>query len=182
MDNFRLVSIIPNQYSPNYSYVFKFEKDFNHASKTQWMQKHWSDSFYWALLYLTFIFYGRIYMIQRSTPYQLKLPLIIWNLLLASFSIIGTLRTWPEMIHVLKNYGFTHSVCSNSYHKFVFKIINVNYLCLNLICLTGWRFWLLDLVICFIQTTGTCRYSICNSSPTEIDIFTLVSSFDCFNI
>lgn len=117
MENFRLVESVPNPLSPNYTYVFKFENEFNYRTATSWMREHWQHSFYWSLLYLVFIFFGRIYMETRPKPFRLKLPLILWNLMLASFSIVGTLRTWPEMIHVLTNYGFYHSVCSNSYHK-----------------------------------------------------------------
>jgi len=35
--------------------------------------------------------------------------------MLAIFSIIGTIRTLPEMFHVLGNFGFYHSVCNASY-------------------------------------------------------------------
>ncbi|KAF7487582.1 Elongation of very long chain fatty acids protein 6 [Sarcoptes scabiei] len=116
---FHLVPFEPNAFSPNYSLVFKFENDFDHHQKVRWMRVHWIDSFYWSIIYLAFIFFGRIFMNNRTKTYRLKLPLIFWNLLLASFSILGTLRTWPEMIHVLKNYGFYHSVCSHSYHRLV---------------------------------------------------------------
>ena len=60
------------------------------------------------------IFYGQAYMSTRPA-FSLRKPLAVWNTALAIFSIIGTLRTLPEMIHVIQNFGFQHSICSLSY-------------------------------------------------------------------
>lgn len=46
---------------------------------------------------------------------KLKKLLILWNMSLALFSIVGTLRTLPELLHVLGRFGFYHSVCSPSF-------------------------------------------------------------------
>lgn len=43
--------------------------------------------------------------------FQLRGPLIAWNTMLAVFSVMGALRTAPELIHVLRHYGLFHSVC-----------------------------------------------------------------------
>lgn len=43
--------------------------------------------------------------------FQLRGPLIIWNTMLAMFSIMGAFRTAPELLHVLRHYGLFHSVC-----------------------------------------------------------------------
>ncbi|XP_017492175.1 PREDICTED: elongation of very long chain fatty acids protein 6-like, partial [Rhagoletis zephyria] len=56
-------------------------------------------------------------MSTRTSPLKLKLPLTLWNIALALFSITGTIRTWPEMAHVLTRFGFHHSVCANTFHK-----------------------------------------------------------------
>lgn len=118
MDTFRMIPFeATNPLSPNYSYVFNFENEFRYHKRVAWMREHWTDSFYWTIIYLSFIFFGRIYMESRPKPFRLKWPLILWNLMLATFSIMGTIRVWPEMMHVLRNYGFYHSVCSNSYHR-----------------------------------------------------------------
>lgn len=117
MDSFSLVHPEPNPYSPNYTYVFKFEDEFDYRIASGWMKNNWHSSFYWAIAYLTFIFFGKIYMSTRSEPFRLKFLLTIWNVFLASFSIVGTLRTWPEMLHVLNNFGFSHSVCASTFHR-----------------------------------------------------------------
>lgn len=102
------------QLSPNYSYIFQFEKGFDFHEKRAWMAENWWTSFYWTSLYMVVIFAGQQFMSTRA-PYALRKALVIWNLGLAIFSIIGTLRTLPEMIHVLHHFGFQHSVCSPSY-------------------------------------------------------------------
>lgn len=39
-----------NPFSPNYSYIFDFERRFNHASNVEWMTIFWHTSFYWVSL------------------------------------------------------------------------------------------------------------------------------------
>lgn len=52
---------------------------------------------------------------SNRPAFRLKKILTIWNISLALFSIIGTLRTLPELLHVLGRFGFYHSVCSPSF-------------------------------------------------------------------
>lgn len=100
--------------SPNYSFTFKFEQGFDYHQKREWMAENWWTAFYWIALYMVVIFYGQSYMSTRQ-PFTLRKFLTVWNLGLAIFSIVGTMRTLPEMIHVIQNFGFQHSVCSPSY-------------------------------------------------------------------
>ena len=102
------------QLSPNYSFTFKFEQGFDYHTKRAWMAENWWTSFYWVSAYMVVVFIGQAVMATRE-PFQLRRALTIWNMSLAIFSIVGTLRTLPEMIHVLQNFGFQHSVCSPSY-------------------------------------------------------------------
>ncbi|XP_067130293.1 very long chain fatty acid elongase 6-like [Centruroides vittatus] len=104
----------PTLFSPNYTMVFEFEKQFNKDANKVWMEKHWSKVFYFIGAYLLFIYFGQKYMKSRQ-PYGLRKQLAIWNTALAIFSILGTSRTFPELIHVFKEFGFTFSVCNSSY-------------------------------------------------------------------
>ena len=47
--------------------------------------------------------------------FDLRRGLVAWNFVLASFSIMGTIRVWPEFIYTIKKYGIEHSVCNNDY-------------------------------------------------------------------
>lgn len=117
MDTFRLVKPLESIYSPNYSVAFAFENAHDYRKTAGWMARNWHTSFYYSAAYVAFIFVGGIYMSTRTSPLKLKLPLTLWNIALALFSITGTIRTWPEMAHVLTRFGFHHSVCANTFHK-----------------------------------------------------------------
>ena len=102
----------------SYTHIFGFEKVFeSHEYVNQineWMRKNWKISITMALVYLVLVFLGQVYM--RSRPkYELRIPLVIWNLFLAGFSILGTIRVWPDLLYSLSKDGFLHSVCDNSY-------------------------------------------------------------------
>jgi hypothetical protein len=105
---------LSNRFSPNYSYVFNFEQRFDYTMSQKWMSDKWHTAFYWVALYMVVVFGGQSLMTSRDA-YKLRKTLALWNVLLALFSILGTFRTLPEMVHVLKEFGFSHSVCSPSY-------------------------------------------------------------------
>lgn len=99
---------------PNYTYVFRFEEEFEFRDKQAWMMRNWTTCFYYIGAYMVVVFGGQHYMASRPA-YQLRGLLVLWNFLLATFSLMGTCRTLPEMLHTLWNYGFYHSVCLRSY-------------------------------------------------------------------
>lgn len=99
---------------PNYSYIFKFEDEFQHTDAKMWFTSYWTICFYYVGIYMLVIFTGQQWMANRPR-YELRGPLIIWNLMLATFSIIGAARTVPEILHVTANYGLYHSVCVPSF-------------------------------------------------------------------
>lgn len=43
---------------------------------------------------------------RNRAPFDLTLPLNIWNALLALFSIVGTVMLFPEFIGTIQNNGF----------------------------------------------------------------------------
>nr|AIW65585.1 elongase 2 [Tigriopus japonicus] len=100
---------------PNYSYIFRFERDFEHMEIKPWFQENWSTIVsYCAGLYLLFIFCGQAYMAQRPRM-EMRSILVGWNVFLALFSIMGAIRTLPEIVHVLSTQGIYHSVCIPSF-------------------------------------------------------------------
>ncbi|GFR21493.1 putative fatty acid elongation protein 3 [Trichonephila clavata] len=105
---------LESEVSPHYSFYLPFEKNFDVEPPRQWMAAHWHRALYVIAFYLVTIFGIRAYM-QSRAPFNLRKPLIVWNVLLAVFSIMGTCRMLPELIHVLKKFGFTYSVCNNSF-------------------------------------------------------------------
>lgn len=98
----------------NYTYVFDFENDFNYLDKREWMVKNWKQCFYYVGIYMVLIFGGRHYM-QGRNRFELRGALFVWNLFLALFSMFGTIRTVPELVYVIREFGFHHSVCNPSF-------------------------------------------------------------------
>lgn len=52
---------------------------------------------------------------RNREPFKMRKLLFLWNLGLATFSIMGSIRFLPEVFYVLKNFGFDYSVCKSSY-------------------------------------------------------------------
>lgn len=100
--------------SPNYSYIFNFESDFNYTETVTWMSKNWTMCFYYVGVYLIFIFGGQRIM-QNRPGFELRGLLSLWNTALAIFSIMGAIRTGPELIRILTKHGLYHSVCVPSF-------------------------------------------------------------------
>jgi len=101
-----------------YSREFGFERLFESRqsvdSINSWMKDNWKLSFVIVAIYFFLIFFGRMYMSSRPR-YELRKPLLLWNLFLASFSIAGTIRVWPEFLHAVFNRGIVYSVCDYSF-------------------------------------------------------------------
>lgn len=70
-------------------------------------------------IYCTVLYFSLIFSIQHimknRTPMELRKPLIIWNLVLALCNIAGSIRILPGFVHILRDFGFTFSVCNNKY-------------------------------------------------------------------
>jgi len=78
------------------------------------LEDNWKLGYYVGLVYLITIFGLRRWM--RSRPaFELKGPLFIWNLSLGIFSLVGLLRTGPELVMVLsRKNGLFNSICSKT--------------------------------------------------------------------
>jgi hypothetical protein len=57
------------------------------------------------LAYVVVVF-GTKFMMRNRQPFGLFVPLNLWNLLLAVFSIVGTLKLTPEFVSTVYNLGF----------------------------------------------------------------------------
>lgn len=99
-----------------YSSVFSFEKDFNDVEATHWMKKNWQKSFIYSGIYLIVIFGGQHVMKDRPRL-ELRPLLTVWNTILAVFSIMGALRSWPEFLYLITTHGFYHTVCISTMYK-----------------------------------------------------------------
>jgi hypothetical protein len=92
----------------NYSTLFFYEKKFFNEryveSKKEWMRTNWNLSIFYAFVYIVAVFAGQHFMKSRQ-KFDLRRALIAWNFVLAAFSIMGTIRVWPEFYHTLSTKG-----------------------------------------------------------------------------
>lgn len=112
-----------------YLYMFSFEYSFESKayvdSWARWLQIYWTSSVAISILYILLVFGGKAFM-QNRPKCDLRLPLILWNLSLAVFSIAGTIRMWPDFIYSLKSHGFVYTVCNEecAYGKLAISIVS----------------------------------------------------------
>lgn len=90
--------------------IFEFASNFTIVHHRNWMAQNWHISVYCTFLYILFIICGQRWMKFRPRL-ELRYPLVFWNMLLAVFSIMGTLSSVPEFIVALKQFGFHYSCC-----------------------------------------------------------------------
>lgn len=74
----------------------------------------WTVCLYASAIYLILVFQGRKWM-QNRKSYNLKKPLILWNIGLAVFSIFGTATVLPPLLYSLYTHGIDYTVCFSEY-------------------------------------------------------------------
>ena len=71
---------------------------------------NWMVSVYASVVYLLLVFSGRRWMEKRKA-YNLRKPLLLWNVGLAAFSILGTFSVVPSILWNLYRNGTNYTVC-----------------------------------------------------------------------
>lgn len=82
--------------------------------------RKWSDDIkhvaaFASIIYVILTFGVRTYLKDRP-GYQLRGPLFLWNVGLGMFSILGAIRTVPELVGLLGKHGWMHSICDSSFY------------------------------------------------------------------
>ena len=98
------------KYLPRYSYTFDIERSFSYEwGRTFLIENTWIPITA-ITVYLTMIVTGR-YLMKDRKPFKLTQVLFYWNLALAAFSIMGSIRSIPEFYHVATKFGLNHTIC-----------------------------------------------------------------------
>eukprot|EP01087_Luapelamoeba_hula_P013416 TRINITY_DN382_c0_g1_i2.p1 TRINITY_DN382_c0_g1~~TRINITY_DN382_c0_g1_i2.p1 ORF type:complete len:346 (-),score=65.74 TRINITY_DN382_c0_g1_i2:304-1341(-) len=77
---------------------------------SRFMQQHWEIPIVLSILYVIVVF-GIKFIMHDRKPFSLKTPLILWNALLALFSIVGFCYAAPAMYRVVMANGFEQDMC-----------------------------------------------------------------------
>jgi len=85
----------------------------------EWMADHYSVAVAICVGYVVGVFGIQWFMSdEKRKGLELRRPLIIWNVLLAAFSIIGALNVVPAHIAVLRSEGFDKDMCDTKSEVF----------------------------------------------------------------
>lgn len=87
-----------------------FESGPGFELERQWLENNVSIPVMSTAAYLAVIFYGQKWMANRK-PMNLKWLLFAWNMGLAIFSLLGTIRLVEDMTHILMHYDFNSTIC-----------------------------------------------------------------------
>ena len=95
-------------------YFLVFEKQYNPLPILDYMASvSYSIPIAVVIVYLSLCYYGTYYMKSRKSLNILN-QLAIWNLLLAIFSVYGTIRVVPHFLLKLSDKTFEESVCDSA--------------------------------------------------------------------
>ena len=94
-----------------FSEPFFFNKDYV-RQKLAFIGHLSSYTVHISLAYVLIIFALKRVM-QSREKLSLRYLLIAWNICLAAFSIVGTMRVWPEFVYTLRTLGFDYTVCNS---------------------------------------------------------------------
>lgn len=97
-----------------FSKAFDFEKNVDYTAVHHWFQDNWALSVTLAAIYVVLVFGGQSYMRSRER-FTLQGPLVVWNLLLAGFSIFGTIRIWQVCFEMYWRHGIRGTICHKEY-------------------------------------------------------------------
>lgn len=88
-----------------------FEKEYNTDPGTEFARQNYWVPLTFVTVYGLAIFLGSRFMAKRE-PADLRGPLAYWNLLLATFSFCGAMRTVPDLLYRLLTQPLFDTVCT----------------------------------------------------------------------
>ena len=69
-----------------------------------------------CFFYLLIVWFGKKWMDERDS-FRLKRPLLVWNIFLATFSILGAVVELPPLVESVITDGFDYSVCNSEMER-----------------------------------------------------------------
>ena len=86
------------------------ERHFNKTQVISYAAERWHYSFHISAVYMASVFLLQRFM-QHRKRFNLRLPLFMWSLTLALFSMVGSAMVCPPMISCLFTRGWESSIC-----------------------------------------------------------------------
>ena len=95
--------------------LFRIEADYVEGDFHRWIDDNWAIGYTASIIYALVIFATKQYMETRQ-KFELRYPLAAWSGALAIFSILGTIRSTPQLLDDLYTHGFHYAMCDNRFH------------------------------------------------------------------
>lgn len=96
--------------------VTEYELSFSNIASAQFCQEYWMIPYVLIGCYLAFLYFGTKYMADKK-PFELQVPLALWNLLLSIFSFCGMCRTVPFLVSFVLSNPYYTTVCDGTSHR-----------------------------------------------------------------
>lgn len=96
--------------NPNKPIPFDFESKLDLEKTINWIKPTCNYSILLVIFYLVGIFWGESYM-RNKAPWNVRPFLVVWNIFLAVFSLMGAARLWPSFVYIVREYGWYDTVC-----------------------------------------------------------------------
>uniref|UniRef100_A0A7E4UXI3 Elongation of very long chain fatty acids protein n=1 Tax=Panagrellus redivivus TaxID=6233 RepID=A0A7E4UXI3_PANRE len=85
-----------------------FLADYDYETSKQWCRE--TEGFLVkAVATYVFSIFAIKYVMQNRTPFDLQVPLILWNIILAVFSILGFVLVTPTFLRVASQHGWSYT-------------------------------------------------------------------------
>ncbi|VDN59546.1 unnamed protein product [Dracunculus medinensis] len=94
----------------HWTFALSFECVNDYVEKTLAFQQNWQHSFTISVVYFLLIKLVQR-MMRNQKPFNLRIPLVVWNGILSVFSILGFIRFSEDLIHSLIYKGLYPSLC-----------------------------------------------------------------------
>ena len=101
----------PYQLHINHQMTTEFEETIDPMDFHRWVVDNFHRYVYLMVSSYLLIVFGLKRWMSNRKPLELRIPLIVWNTLLAIFSTIGACRTVPEVIAIWRAEGFEGTLC-----------------------------------------------------------------------
>lgn len=91
-----------------------YQRDFDAHDAQHFFATHWTLPLTTVALYLFLVWYGQRLMEYRS-PFELRRVSFVWNILVALFSVCGSIACVPHLLAQWHVHGFWYTACSDVY-------------------------------------------------------------------
>ena len=97
--------------------LLNIERHFDMHETAEWTGNNWWIAILAVILYVSFIFQVGPNMMEGRKGFELTILLVLWNLMLASFSFFGAYRAGTYLVSALVKTTYRDTICTNPYES-----------------------------------------------------------------